>query len=127
MVLVNNMKYRIKHEKSNKIFMTSVIILCLVTCMFWFILREYIYFSVYLFLTLLISYIYYFTYYYLKEEYLVIILGFIKVKIKYQKIIKIENLKNSVKLYFNGLSMDIYPNNKDIFYADMLDKMKGNK
>lgn len=121
------MKYKIKHEKSNKVFMSSVIILCLVTCLFWFLLREYIYFSVYILLTILISYIYYFTYYYLLEDKLIVRLGFIKIKIKYSKIKKVENLKNSIKLYFNNWNVNIYPNNKDIFYGDILNKMKGIK
>jgi len=69
---------------------------------------------------------YYFTFYYLKKEKLIVKLGFIKVGIKYSKIIKIENLKNGIKLNFKNISMNIYPNNKDIFFAELNNKMKGN-
>ena len=121
------MRYKIKHEKSNKVFMSSIFILCLITCLFWILLREYIYFGIYFVLTLILSYMYYFTYYYLLEDKLIVRLGFIKIQIKYKKIKKINNLKNSIKLYFNNWSVNIYPVNKDIFYVDLLDKMKGNK
>ena len=119
------MKYKIKHEKANLLFMSSVIIFCLITCIFWIMLREYIYFFAYLILILIISYIYYFTYYFLEERYLVFKLGFIKIKLKYSKIKKVENLKNNIKLTFNKMSMNIYPNNKDIFYLELNNKMKG--
>lgn len=119
------MKYKIKHEKSNLMFMSSVLILSLVTCIFWIILREYIYFSVFFILTIFIGYIYYFTFYYIDKKYLIIKLGFIKVKIKYDKIKDIEKLEKSIKLNFKNISMNIYPNNIDIFYTDLKSKMKG--
>ena len=121
------MKYKIKHEKSNKAFMSSVFILSLVTCLFWIVLREYIYCIIFLILTLLLGYIYYCTYYYLKDDKLVIKLGFINFSVKYTELKKIENLNNSIKIYFKNISLNIYPNNKDIFYGDILNKMKGNK
>lgn len=120
------MRCKIKHEKSNLVFMSSVILLSLITCVFWFVLNEYVYFLIYLIVTLLLAYIYYFTFYYLKENSLVIILGFIKIKIKYSSILKVENLKNGIKLNFKNISMNIYPNNKDIFFAELSNKMKGN-
>jgi len=120
------MKFKIKHEKSNLIFMSSVIILCLVTCVFWFLLREYIYFIIYFLLTLVISHMYYVTYYFLEKDKIIFKLGFIKIKIKYKNIKKIENLKNSIKITFNNFSMNIYPDNKDIFFAEINSKMKGN-
>lgn len=121
------MKFKVKHEKSNLIFMSSVIILCLVTCIFWLMLREYIYFIIYFLLTLIISHIYYFTNYYIKDNYLKIKLGFIKIKIQYEKMIKIENLEKSINLKFKNFDMKIYPNNKDIFYVELNNKMKGCK
>ena len=119
------MQYKIKHEKSNIVFMTSVMIMCLLTCVIWFVLREYSYFIIYLIATLLVFHIYYFTYYYIKENYLLIKLGFIKIKFKYKNINNIENKKEGIKLKFNNLSMNIYPSNKDIFYAELLNKVKG--
>lgn len=121
------MKYKIKHEKSNKLFMTSIFIFCFITCLMWILLKEYIYFYIYLVLTILLSYIYYFTYYYLYKDKLVIKLGFINFKIKYKNIRKIDNLENSIKIFFNNISMNIYPNNKDIFFEDIKEKMRGSK
>ena len=119
------MKYKIKHEKGNLVFMTSVIIMCLITCGLWLMLKEYTYFSIYLIITLLIAIFYYFTYYYLKDNYLIIKVGFINVKIKYKKIKKIDNLQNSIRLTYGKISMNIYPNNKDIFFAELSSKVKG--
>lgn len=121
------MKFKVKHEKNNLAFMTSVIILCLVTCIFWLILREYIYCIIYFLLTILIAHIYYFTFYYIKDNYLKIKLGFIIIKIKYEKIFKIENLEKSINLVFKSFDMKIYPNNKDIFYTELNNRMKGIK
>lgn len=121
------MKFKVKHGKSNLIFMSSVIILCLVTCIFWLMLREHIYFTVYFLLTLIISHIYYFTFYYINDNYLKIKLGFINIKIKYNKIFKIESLEKCINLVFKSFNMKIYPNNKDIFYTELNNKMKGCK
>ena len=123
--MVNNMKYKIKHEKSNLILMSSVLILCLITCYVWFIFRKYIYFSIYLILTIIITHIYYFTYYYIKNDSLIIKLGFIKVRIKYNKIKSIKILKNSVKLNLEKISLNLYPNNKDMFYTELSKIVKG--
>jgi len=125
MVLVNSMKYKIKHEKSNLILMSSVLILCLITCYVWFIFREYLYFSIYLILTIIIIHIYYFTYYYIKNDSLIIKLGFIKVRIKYNKIKSIDLLKNSVILNLEKISLNLYPNNKDKFYNEISKVVKG--
>ena len=117
------MKFKVKYEKSNFVLMTSIILLSIITCILWFILKEYIYFSVYFILTLLISYIYYFTYYYIKKDGLIFRLGFIKIKLKYNNIKKVENLKDKVKIYFNKININIYPKNKDIFVAELNSKL----
>ena len=119
------MKYKIKYEKSNLVFMTSVIILCLITCVFWFILKEYNFCAIYFFLTLILAHIYYFTYYYLNEKKLVIKLGFIRFKIKYSSILKVENKNAGIKLFFKYMSMTIYPCNKDVFFSELINKVKG--
>lgn len=119
------MKFKIKHEKSNLIFMTSVILFCLITCVFWIMLREYRYFTIYFILTLLISHIYYFTCYFLEKDYLLFRLGLFNFKIKYKNIKRIEKVKNSIKLYLKYISINIYPNNIDMFYAEINNRMKG--
>lgn len=120
------MKNKIKHEKSNLMFMSSVLLLCLVTCIFWLILKEYLYFIVFFLSTLLIGYIYFYTFYEIKDKYLLIKLGFISVKIRYTNIKDIVKVDKSIKLVFNKISMNIYPHNIDMFYVDLKRKMKGN-
>lgn len=121
------MKFKVKYEKSNFLFMSSIFFLCIVTCIFWLILREYIYLVIYLLLTLFVAYTYYFTFYYIKKDCLIIKMGLIKVKFKYKNIRKIENLKDYIKIHFNRISINLYPNNKDIFYAELNSKLTNKK
>lgn len=117
------MKFKVKPEKSNLVLMSSILLFLLVTCILWLILREYVYFTIYLVLTLLIFYVYFFTFYFIKEEYFVTKLGFLKIKIKYENIRSVENLKEGVKLNLKKFSMNIYPHNKDIFVAKLNSKL----
>lgn len=117
------MKFKAKPEKGNMLLMSAVIILLLVTCIFWLIIRKYLYFGFYLFFTLAIAHMYYFTNYYIKENYFVTTLGFIKIKIKYDSILSVENLTDKVKLKLRNFGITIYPNNKDIFVAKLNSKL----
>lgn len=121
------MKFKVKHEKSNLVFMSSVIILCFITCIFWLMLREYIYFCVYFIISLIITHIYYVTSYIIENDSLVIKLGFIKVKFKYEKLLRVSILDKSINLVFKNFKMNIYPSNKEIFYTELVSKMKGSK
>lgn len=118
------MKFKVKPEKSNMAFMTSTFFLLIITCILWIILKEYIYFVVYFILTILLAYIYYFTSYTIKDKYLVIKLGFIVLKINYNKITNVELIKNKVKVNLKKFSLDLYPDNKDIFVAKVNSKIK---
>jgi len=108
-------------------FMISLILILIVICIFWLILREYLYFIIYIILTLLIAYTYYFTCYYIKDKYFITKLGFIKIKIKYDSIKSVENLKDRVKIYLKNLKFDVYPNNKDIFVIKLNSKIDKQK
>jgi len=121
------MKFKFKPEKSNLFLMTSIIFLLFATCVFWLIIKEYIYFSVYIILTLLIAHMYYFTSYFIKDNYFVTRLGFVTIKIKYSKIMKVESLKDKVKIILNSFSIDIYPKNKEIFLAKLNSKIDKQK
>lgn len=121
------MKYKIKHEKGNLFLMSSIFIMCIMTCGIWFMIKEYTYFYCYLIMTLLLAYFYFFTFYYLKNNYMVIQIGFIKIKFKYIKIRKIDNLQNSIKIKYNNMEVNIYPNNKDKFYSELVNKIGGKK
>jgi len=117
------MKFKFNPEKSNKLLMSSIIFLSFVTCLFWIILREYIYFIVYFSLTLFIAITYFCTRYYIKDNYLIIKLGFISIKISYLRINNVENLNDKVKLNLIKYSLNIYPQNKDIFVAKLNSKL----
>ncbi len=117
------MKFKARPEKSNLLLMSSIILLLLVTCVFWLILRMYIYCIIYFVLTLFLAYTYFFTFYYVKEKYFVTRLGLIKINIKYDSIKKVENLKDKVKLHLKYFNIMIYPNNQDIFIAKLNSKL----
>ena len=117
------MKFKAKLEKSNVLLMSSIIFLLLVTCVFWIILREYLVGVIYFALTLFLLYTYFFTSYYLKEKFFVTKLGLIKVRIKYDSINQVENLKDKVKLHLKYFNITIYPNNQDIFVAKLNSKL----
>lgn len=121
------MKFKFKPEKSNLIFMSSLLILCLMTCLFWLSFREYIYFTIYFVLTLLIGYVYYFTVYVIYENYLVVRLGFINFKFKYENIKSVENIKNGIKINYKNIKFTIYPNNRDIFSVKLNSKIDKQK
>lgn len=117
------MKFKVKPEKSNLFLMTIVLMLCLFTCLLWLVLREYIYFSIYSIITLLLGHMYYFTSYIINEKYLIIKLGLLNIKIKYNKIMKVENLKDKVKVYLKTVNINLHPKNKDIFVAKLSSKL----
>lgn len=119
------MKYKIKLEKPKIVSMASILFLCLLTCFLWLSLREYIFFSIYLILTVMLAHMYFFTYYYIEENYLVIKLGFLIVKFKYSKILDIEKVNEAIKLKFKKFNISIYPSNKDDFYKKLKNKIGG--
>ena len=121
--LGDNMKFKARPEKSNILLMSSIILLLLVTCIFWLILRKYVYCLVYFILTLFIAYTYFFTFYYIKENRFVARLGLIKISIKYDEIRKVESLKDKVKVHLKYFCITLYPNNQDIFVAKLNSKL----
>ena len=119
------MKFRVKYERQNKVLMTSIFMLCLLTCIFWLLLPFYIYALVYFVITLILSYTYYRTIYILNNDGLVIKMGFIPVKLKYQKIKSIKRIDNKIKVNYEHFSVTIYPDNIDIFMVKLNEFMGG--
>jgi len=117
------MKFSVKYEKSNIMLMTSIFILLLITSLLFLVFKEYLYFIIYLIITLLISYVYFGTSYFVKEKYFVTKLGFIKIKIKYSNISNVIIEKDRVIIYLNKFSFSIYPSNKEIFLAKINSKL----
>ena len=118
------MKFKVSVGKGNFIFMTFLIVLCLVTCVFWFILDKYIIFSIYLLLTIILAHMYYVTSYTIDNKKLIVQLGFVKIKIDCQKIKNVKKEENNkVKIEFKKLSLNLYPLNQDLF-IDAINKEK---
>ena len=93
----------------------------------WLAIREYIYFFIYISLTLIIAHIYYFTTYTIYNKKLIIKLGIIKLKINYKNIKKVELVKERVKLQLDKFSINLYPANKEMFIAKINSKLVSEK
>ncbi len=117
------MRYKVKYEKSNLIFMSSILILCLIMCIFFVILNEYVYCTIYAILTLILIHTYYFTTYTLDKEALVIRLGFIPIKIKYEHIWNVESVSNGVKITTKSFPITIYPDEIKNFVKELKKKV----
>ena len=118
------MKYRVKHELGNLIFMTIVLIGCFLTCYLWFRLGNSTYGIIYLTITILLMIMYYFIFYIVNDEYLLIILGFIPILIKRKSIkdVKINNNRVIIKVSF--MNITLFPNNAQKFYDELNKKGK---
>ena len=113
------MKFKVKNPTNNIILMTFLLVLLFITCIFWLILKKYTYFIIYLIITILICIIYY------DNNYLIIYMGFIKIKLNIKNIKEITNTKNNeVKITFNKLSIKLYPVNSDLFITCLKEKNK---
>ncbi len=111
------MKFKCKPEKANFVLMTFIVVICLVTCIFWLLLKKYVYFACYLILTLIIIHTYYFQYYVIKNKHLEIHMGFLNIKFKCKEIKKVTKLDNKVKIELNKINFTIYPLNTDLFMS----------
>ncbi len=118
------MKFKVKNTKSNLVTMTFLIILCFITCIFWLYLKKYLIFSIYFILTLIIAHMFYFTTYYINNKYLIIKLGFLKIKINIKKIKKITQNAEKVIIDLNKIHFTLYPANPDIFINSLKKYMK---
>ncbi len=121
------MIFKVKYEKNNLFLMSTILILCLFTCLFWLILTKYIYALIYFVLTIFIGYTYYFTNYELNDKYLVIKLGFIKIKIKYNNIWQVQKKENYLTLVFHHFNINVFPKEKDIFIIKLQEKIDKQK
>lgn len=113
------MKFKVKPEKSNFVLMTSMFIMSLIVCILFLVLHEYIYSLIYFILILVISHIYYFTYYYLKDNGLIIRLGFIRIKFNYKNILDVNEISEKVRIKLKNITLNIYPNNREIFISKL--------
>ena len=119
------MKFKVKNPTNNIILMTFLLVLLFITCIFWLILKKYTYFIIYLIITILICIIYYINSYKIDNNYLIIYMGFIKIKLNIKNIKEITNTKNNeVKITFNKLSIKLYPVNSDLFITCLKEKNK---
>ena len=118
------MKFKFSPEKFNLLLMIFMLIVLVFNVVVWLIFREYIYFAIFLVLTIMITHMYFRTRYVLDDKYFITYLGFLKIKINYNKIKKVElkNNKNNIKL--NYFTIDVSPDNKDKFLKEIKKKIK---
>jgi hypothetical protein len=118
------MKFNFKPKKTNLILMIFMIIVLLITCAVWFYLKEYLYFGIFLFLSIIIIHVYFNTTYILNNKYFITKLGFINIKIDYKKIAKVEEVNNKINIKLKSLTLDICPDNKEKFITEINKKVK---
>ena len=117
------MKFNFKPKKYNLYLMIFMIVLLLITCAIWFHLKEYVYFGVFLVLSIAIIHIYFNTLYIIDDKYLITKLGFLKIKIKYNNIKKVEEINQKVNIVLNNFTLDVSPENRDVFIKEINKKV----
>lgn len=118
------MKYKCNPGKSNKFVMNMLLCFIIFTSTLWLILREYVYFFVYLFLAALLWHMYYFSSYEIKDNYFVYKVGFLKFKIKYKDIKEVIKNDNKIILKLKYIRLGVYVENIQRFYMNLLSKME---
>ncbi len=117
------MKFKAKYEKNNLVFMSSIILLCLVVCVLFIVLKNYLYSIIYFILTLIIIHTYYFASYELGKDKLIIQMGFLKIKFRYEFLWKVEKNNKGVKVTNKNFSFTIYPDDQTKFIRELNKKI----
>lgn len=118
------MKFKFSPEKSNLLLMIFMLIVLVFNVVVWLIFREYIYFTIFLILTIIIAHMYFMTFYILDDKYFIAYLGFLKIKIGYNKINNVELKNNKINIKLNHFTVDVSPENKDKFLKEIKKKIK---
>lgn len=116
--------YKNKLELKNKILMTFIFILLIINFIGWILLKEYVYAIIFILITLVLFQMYYFTSYYFDKEHLVVKLGLIKLKFKYQNIIEVKEDRNQIYIQTNIIGFHVNPSEKEKFKKELSLKMK---
>ena len=122
------MNYKVRYSKAQNNIFLSIVILILVTCFLWALLKEYLIFIIYLVLAIFLIYSHYTTNYQLSKNHLIIKMGLIPIKINYQKIKGIELKDNKIEIDYKKIKINVYPLELKEFYEKLNNKVKkGNK
>ena len=108
------------------IIITITIVLCLICSLCFLYIHKYLYFIIYFLFTLLITMMNYFSYYKLESNYLLIKLGLIPIKIKYQSIWQVKEVNKKVLIVMSKFSLGLYPLDKDKFISNLNKKIDKN-
>ena len=117
------MKFKFKPKKSNLYLMIFMILVLLINSAIWLIIKEYLYFIITLILSLIIIHVYFTTTYIIYDDYFVTTLGFLKVKIYYKNIKKIEVVNNKVNVVLKNITIDLCPDKMDVFIKEIKGRM----
>lgn len=119
--------YKVKLDKGQKLLLITIFILLLGTCTVWFNLKEYMYFGIYLTLTIILFLIIYYQKYYLEEKYLIVKIVFLKIKFNYLDLELVSNTNNSVKIKYKNLKFTLYPERLSNFTEEVQSKIDKQK
>ena len=121
------MVFKFKPERANLYLMITMFILLGFNTIVWLILRKYLFFSIMLIFTIIFINIYFMTKYELTDKYFITYLGFIKIKINYNKIKNVEVINNKINIKLKYFTIDIYPLDKDKFVKEINKRRRSNK
>lgn len=117
------MKYKERPPKNNLILMFFIMSALIFVSVGFLILKKYSYFLFYLTASIILIYSYLFTYYFLEKDYLLIKLGFVKVKIEYKNILSISETNEKLVIFTKKNKFNLYPNPKDKFIKELNKKL----
>ena len=118
------MKFKSKPNKNNMVTMISTLIMIFVTCIIWIYLKEYLYFSIFMIFIIIILHIFLCTTYEFSNNALIVRLGLLPIKIKYENIKSIDVLVDKIKITTNLYNTELYPDDLDKFTKLLKSKIK---
>lgn len=87
-------------------------------------MKEYVVAGIYLLVITILWHTYYYTFYTILDNYLVIKWGFIKLKIKYERIKEIKKETKYCVIEFKRFKLHINPENEDEFVKEIKKKVQ---
>ena len=88
-----------------------------------FVLKRYLYCGIYVVLSLIMIHTYYFSSYELGKDKLIIQMGFLKFKFRYEFLWKVEKNNKGVKVTNKNFSFTIYPDDQTKFIRELNKKI----
>lgn len=120
------MKFKNKFNLKNIIYITFILIICLIIVGTWIYFKEITYAIIFGILILLIIYFYFFQSYEIDKDYFIVRYGFIKLKYKYDSISDLLVTKNNITINFKSMGFHINTSDNEAFVNE-INKKRGIK